>query len=101
MFICCLVCFICLYYSGLGVGVLCEFFFSSRRRHTRCALVTGVQTCALPICHRAVETVDGDGWRVFRGDMTRKRAAPDVYRTPPPESRKTSDMSPVDRKSVV
>src|SRR3546814_1682087 len=24
------------------------FFFSSRRRHTRCALVTGVQTCALP-----------------------------------------------------
>src|SRR3546814_10561922 len=28
---------------------LCLFFFSSRRRHTRCALVTGVQTCALPI----------------------------------------------------
>src|SRR3546814_4476201 len=28
------------------------FFFSSRRRHTRCALVTGVQTCALPICNR-------------------------------------------------
>src|SRR3546814_3807163 len=26
------------------------FVFSSRRRHTRCALVTGVQTCALPIC---------------------------------------------------
>src|SRR3546814_7503447 len=25
------------------------FLFSSRRRHTRCALVTGVQTCALPI----------------------------------------------------
>src|SRR3546814_9773534 len=31
-------------------GVLFRFFFSSRRRHTRCALVTGVQTCALPIC---------------------------------------------------
>src|SRR3546814_4506692 len=29
--------------------VICLFFFSSRRRHTRCALVTGVQTCALPI----------------------------------------------------
>src|SRR3546814_17725606 len=29
--------------------VLFTFFFSSRRRHTRCALVTGVQTCALPI----------------------------------------------------
>src|SRR3546814_7252967 len=28
---------------------MCVFFFSSRRRHTRCALVTGVQTCALPI----------------------------------------------------
>src|SRR3546814_9959113 len=28
------------------------FFFSSRRRHTRCALVTGVQTCALPIYRR-------------------------------------------------
>src|SRR3546814_4901292 len=30
--------------------VVIFFFFSSRRRHTRCALVTGVQTCALPIC---------------------------------------------------
>src|SRR3546814_12209526 len=29
--------------------MLLTFFFSSRRRHTRCALVTGVQTCALPI----------------------------------------------------
>src|SRR3546814_8886578 len=29
--------------------VLVLVFFSSRRRHTRCALVTGVQTCALPI----------------------------------------------------
>src|SRR3546814_10392471 len=28
------------------------FFFASRRRHTRCALVTGVQTCALPISRR-------------------------------------------------
>src|SRR3546814_5112463 len=31
------------------------FFFSSRRRHTRCALVTGVQTCALPIYFRLTE----------------------------------------------
>src|SRR3546814_5100168 len=29
------------------------FFFSSRSRHTRCALVTGVQTCALPIFNRS------------------------------------------------
>src|SRR3546814_13921109 len=30
------------------------FFFSSRRRHTRCALVTGVQTCSLPIYHATI-----------------------------------------------
>src|SRR3546814_7202034 len=33
------------------------FFFSSRRRHTRCALVTGVQTCALPISKPAPITL--------------------------------------------
>src|SRR3546814_7478892 len=42
------------------------FFFSSRRRHTRCALVTGVQTCALPIFEqsgncRALRGVDQVG----------------------------------------
>src|SRR3546814_9320096 len=36
---------LCIYAVGL-------FFLSSRRRHTRCALVTGVQTCALPIYAR-------------------------------------------------
>src|SRR3546814_15911966 len=39
------------------LSVLClftyVFLFSSRRRHTRCALVTGVQTCALPISMKA------------------------------------------------
>src|SRR3546814_4134391 len=46
------------------VSVLCDVvvwlfycFFSSRRRHTRCALVTGVQTCALPI---SAELADAD-----------------------------------------
>src|SRR3546814_1052918 len=34
------------------------FLCSSKRRHTRCALVTGVQTCALPIFRRHA----GDGW---------------------------------------
>src|SRR3546814_2845303 len=42
------------------------FFFSSRRRHTRCALVTGVQTCALPISRaRTIQRREcsvGDGW---------------------------------------
>src|SRR3546814_19780454 len=35
------------------------FFFSSRRRHTRCALVTGVQTCALPISNLKYLTENG------------------------------------------
>src|SRR3546814_1964312 len=34
------------------ICVVIVFFFSSRRRHTSCALVTGVQTCALPISPR-------------------------------------------------
>src|SRR3546814_5663890 len=54
--------------------ILCMVvFFSSRRRHTRCALVTGVQTCALPIFParadlRAVfgPVKDAIGGRVFR-----------------------------------
>src|SRR3546814_4975376 len=37
------------------VVIIYFFFFSSRRRHTRCALVTGVQTCALPIYPRGHE----------------------------------------------
>src|SRR3546814_2210082 len=36
------------------------FFFSSRRRHTRCALVTGVQTCALPISLEELHAIDRD-----------------------------------------
>src|SRR3546814_7816264 len=40
------------------------FFFSSRRRHTRCALVTGVQTCALPIAFRARENRKEAGFPV-------------------------------------
>src|SRR3546814_6275147 len=42
VFVCCCDCV----WSGMSDFV---FFFSSRRRHTICALVTGVQTCALPI----------------------------------------------------
>src|SRR3546814_7351813 len=50
------------------------FFFSSRRRQTRCALVTGVQTCALPICregdgvHQAMEFLPWAN-RAQQGDM--------------------------------
>src|SRR3546814_1544698 len=46
------------------LGCVClsrRFSCSSRRRHTRCALVTGVQTCALPMCF------EGTGGRHHRG----------------------------------
>src|SRR3546814_3859939 len=48
-----LMCLKCIFFS------LCLFFFffSSIRRHTRCALVTGVQTCALPIYRMLVATM--------------------------------------------
>src|SRR3546814_1114016 len=46
----CLLCQPFVYFFNLCFDCFCcVFFFSSRRRHTRCALVTGVQTCALPI----------------------------------------------------
>src|SRR3546814_3051227 len=53
------------------------FFFSSRRRHTRCALVTGVQTCALPIWNQAIGAIlfldaegAGDGARALVGALS-------------------------------
>src|SRR3546814_10736878 len=67
------------------VNNVCLFFFSSRRRHTRCALVTGVQTCALPIL-----PLDYLGERKTR--ETRIKAALDLQkplakRKPPDESK--------------
>src|SRR3546814_12092239 len=67
------------------------FFFSSRRRHTRCALVTGVQTCALPIClaqrlHQALVVhrvaLGGLGVRQHEGqrDDQQRRQRQDVER---------------------
>src|SRR3546814_5200823 len=41
-----------MYWLPYTICVTVVFFFASRRRHTRCALVTGVQTCALPISRR-------------------------------------------------
>src|SRR3546814_6463300 len=49
--LCCLTVYCFLYFC------FC-FFFSSRRRHTRCALVTGVQTCALPISFKLGTDLD-------------------------------------------
>src|SRR3546814_17981761 len=52
------------------------FLLSSRRLHTRCALVTGVQTCALPICDPdteigfvAIQIVEGGSLRCFPGSF--------------------------------
>src|SRR3546814_19595502 len=59
------------------------FFFSSRRRHTRCALVTGVQTCALPICHAATGTA-----------ATRLRLRPRLRAARPSRRRPQQGLSP-------
>src|SRR3546814_7808787 len=50
-----LLCWCCFYF----------FFFSSRRRHTRCALVTGVQTCALPISAQYVGGTLNNGQQII------------------------------------
>src|SRR3546814_20336101 len=51
------------------------FFFSSRRRHTRCAVVTGVQTCALPIYSSKGAAVQGP-----RVQADRKRYRAEIHR---------------------
>src|SRR3546814_6126682 len=91
--------------------VVFVFFFSSRRRHTRCALVTGVQTCALPICYAVLKQFDANG-EPIRGDRTIKedeaaiiRRIFDEYGTgmSPREIAKRLNAEGVkaDRKSVV
>src|SRR3546814_9919656 len=66
------------------LSVLLFFFFSSRRRHTRCALVTGVQTCALPICFGPPGRREvGHGklaWRALRAVLPAKEDFPYTIR---------------------
>src|SRR3546814_8188183 len=66
------------------------FFFSSRRRHTRCALVTGVQTCALPISwcrpEQQLERLQAKG--LSREDAARRIAA----QLPAEEKRRLADF---------
>src|SRR3546814_9121214 len=59
------------------------FFFSSRRRHTRCALVTGVQTCALPISQKGLSPLETAlmGATVFAGAS--QFVAVEIWTTPP------------------
>src|SRR3546814_1516304 len=58
------------------IGKRCVVFFSSRRGHTRCALVTGVQTCALPISYR---------WSSARINTTFSGFAPEIFSALIPE----------------
>src|SRR3546814_463314 len=63
------------YHQYMKSSVVCRlFFFSSRRRHTSCALVTGVQTCALPIWARlqardASASAASEVARLIAGDL--------------------------------
>src|SRR3546814_5583041 len=61
---CCCTSFLSLCSCVVFFFIFLFFFFSSRRRHTRCALVTGVQTCALPI------SPDSTGLPSRRHDVT-------------------------------
>src|SRR3546814_16225587 len=69
------------------------FFLSSRRRHTRCALVTGVQTCALPISVlRRVASLEEDlGARLFERERT-------GYRLTAAGAKLVDALEPVDRR---
>src|SRR3546814_10073567 len=51
----------------------CVFFFSSRRRHTICALVTGVQTCALPIY--LPDSDEAHDWAALRAALAQARTS--------------------------
>src|SRR3546814_10267346 len=93
----------------LCIVVLC-FFFASRRRHTRCALVTGVQTCALPIsAFSAQETMTAGtqpdkrahSHENSRADMLLLcRSAPEL-RMPHDTALMPARRATTDRKSVV
>src|SRR3546814_9775846 len=69
------VCYVTYCVFVTGVVLICVFFFSSRRRHTRCALVTGVQTCALPIWRGGHEMAGGGSllWAGSSGDHSDRR----------------------------
>src|SRR3546814_5582002 len=76
--------------SDSSEEVIC--FFSSRRRHTICALVTGVQTCALPICRTNSSGQDGSS---RSGGAQRRTSGKSSERR---DDRGFSDRKPGDRK---
>src|SRR3546814_3113220 len=85
------------------------FFFSSRRRHTRCALVTGVQTCALPISFDT-QVNEGPGAEKYRGrPQANRRRSPRANYVTSQQGHEPADVADQeshrkdhgDRKSVV
>src|SRR3546814_12021293 len=97
----------------LCVCIYVYFFFSSRRRHTRCALVTGVQTCALPIyLHKLPEIpnqlppfrfieMGSTGFLTVDPGEFRNLFQKSLFDTPPEEVSKVVVNPFEDRKSVV
>src|SRR3546814_9803138 len=63
------------------VCVLC--FFASRRRHTRCAIVTGVQTCALPILAATYAVALGAGTSIGAAKKRKQRQSTTKKAVPP------------------
>src|SRR3546814_9074925 len=61
--------------DGVYYGLYGFVFFSSRRRHTRCALVTGVQTCALPISAQSPAASAARTWTQSVDFLTNDRVA--------------------------
>src|SRR3546814_5681787 len=89
------------------------FFFSSRRRHTICALVTGVQTCALPATLTLHQNGRGDLWSCAschgaqgdgHDDIPRLAGLPDGYIAKQladfTEGKRDNDTMTIDRKST-
>src|SRR3546814_4141139 len=89
-FLCVFVCSFILYaVVFLLIFFLLFFFFSSRRRHTRCALVTGVQTCALPILPRASRLMSRRKPRSMRSRaVCRPRSSTSTSTSPRSEERR-------------
>src|SRR3546814_9847291 len=83
------------------LDVLALFFFSSRRRHTRCALVTGVQTCALPIsetgCSRGIEKFQSGPSRRSGTDASTTDGLPLPASILPSSARRPRRQSPSSR----
>src|SRR3546814_8223692 len=84
-----------LVWTVIAPFVILYFLFSSRRRHTSCALVTGVQTCALPIL--PAQHPDFEGNTIFISHHHSELALRSLYGFTDP----TRGACRQDRKSVV